>query len=123
MNAMAELFNRKIYFDSVRASLFNGVMSQQQVDGQNAILADWEGTYSANDLRFLAYALATTLHETASTCWPIEEYNHGEGQQYGVQDPVTKQVYFGRGSVQLPCADIYQQLAKKVGLTNSDDDL
>lgn len=119
---MAELFDRKIYFDAVRASLFNGVMSQQQVDGQNAIIADWEGTYSGpGDLRFLAYPLATTMHETASTMWPIEEYNHGQGQPYGVQDPETKQIYFGRGFVQLTWRDNYAKASKEMGFAPKSD--
>jgi hypothetical protein len=117
-------FNRKLYFDSVRASLFNGVMSQQQVDGQEAILADWEGSYSdQGDLRWLAYPLATTLHETAATMWPITEYGGGAGQPYGVKDPETGQTYMGRGYVQLTWRDNYRLATQKLGLTGSDDDL
>src|SRR5262245_30152095 len=71
---MPVTFDRKLYFDSVRPSLFAGKMNQQQVDGQNAILSEWEDEQPAEDLRWLAYPLATTLHETASTMWPIEEY-------------------------------------------------
>jgi hypothetical protein len=112
---MTELFNRKLYFDAVRASLFNGVMSQQQVNGQNAILADWEGSYSHNDLRWLAYPLATTMHETASTMWPVEEYGMGEGQPYGVKDPETGQTYYGRGYVQLTWRDNYAKASKAMG--------
>jgi hypothetical protein len=121
--AMTELFDRKVYFDQVRASLFNGVMSQQQVDGQNAILADWEGSYSANDPRFLAYALATTMHETASTCWPVEEYGKGSGQPYGQKDPETGQTYYGRGYVQLTWRDNYHNAAWLLDLVNTPDDL
>jgi hypothetical protein len=120
---MTELFDREVYFDSVRASLFGGVMSQQQVDGQNAILADWEGSYGDNDLRWLAYALATTMHETASTCWPIEEYGFGSGQPYGEKDPETGQTYHGRGYVQLTWRDNYRKATDKLGLTDTDDDL
>jgi hypothetical protein len=121
---MAELFDRKVYFDSVRASLFNGIMDQQQVDGQNAIIADWEGSYSGSgDLRWLAYALATTLHETASTCWPIEEYGKGSGQPYGQKDPETGQTYYGRGYVQLTWRENYAKATDELELTGADDDL
>lgn len=112
---MAELFDRTKYFDAVRGSLFSGTLTQQQVDGQNAILADWEGTYSENDLRWLAYALATTIHETASTMWPIEEYGKGAGQPYGVKDPETGQTYFGRGFVQLTWRANYANASKQLG--------
>jgi len=112
-------FDRKIYFDSVRPSLFSGTLSQQQVDGQNAILADWEGTYWENDLRWLAYALATTLHETASTMWPIEEYGSPAcgGADYAKEDPETKQRYYGRGFVQLTWRANYATADSKLGLT------
>lgn len=112
---MAELFDRTKYFDSVRASLFSGTLTQQQVDGQNAILADWEGSYSANDLRWLAYPLATTMHETASTMWPIEEYGKGAGMDYGKKDPETGQTYYGRGYVQLTWRDNYANASQKLG--------
>ena len=36
------MINRKIYFDNVRIMPFGGVMTQQQVDGQNIILDRWE---------------------------------------------------------------------------------
>ena len=91
-------FYRKVYFDSVRASLFGGALTQQQVDGMSAILTGWEElSPPLSDLRWLAYMLATTKHETASTCWPIEEYGKGQDMSYGKEDPETHQTYFGRG--------------------------
>src|SRR4030095_11585170 len=119
---MAELFDRTVYFDAVRASLFSGVMSQQQVDGQNAIIADWEGTYADNnsDLRHFAYALATTLHETASTMWPIKEYG-GENQPYGKPDADGK-CWYGRGFVQLTHKENYEKANDKLGLKGTPDD-
>jgi len=115
--------DRTKYFDSVRKSLFGGALTQQQVDGQNAILAVWEGTYAAkfDDLRWLAYPLATTLHETASTMWPIEEYGKGAGMSYGVKDPETGQTYYGRGFVQLTWRDNYKRATKELELTGDDD--
>lgn len=89
--------SRDIYFDRVRDSLFSGEMSQRQVDGQSFILDAWEKHRGQDDVRWLAYFLATTLHETASEMWPIEEYGHGKGYSYGKEDPETKQTYYGRG--------------------------
>ena len=104
------LYDRKTYFDLVRDSLFAGKMSQQQVDGQEHILDTWEDTRPEKDVRWLAYSLATTIHETASTMWPIEEYGKGKGQPYGVPDPVTGETYYGRGFVQLTWKDNYTKM-------------
>lgn len=113
-------FDREIYFDAVRP-LFGGALSQRQVDGQNAILTRWEDNPPSDDLRHLAYPLATTKHETASEMWPIEEYGKGEGQPYGVPDPETGQTYYGRGYVQLTWRDNYARATEELELTGDDD--
>jgi len=119
------LFDRKIYFDHVRGSLFGGQLSQQQVEGQEAILGEWElpqdPRAAMTDLRHLAYPLATTLHETASTMWPIEEYNKGKGMEYGEPDPETGFAYYGRGFLQLTWAENYQKATKELGLKGDAD--
>jgi putative chitinase len=56
-----------------RSRLFGGKFSAPQVQGLNAILDVWERDYAAKDDRWLAYALATTYHETAFTMGPIHE--------------------------------------------------
>jgi putative chitinase len=113
--------DRKAYFDVVRLSLFDGRMEQQQVDGQNAILDQWEKDWSKADLRWLAYELATTYHETGKAMWPIEEYGKGQGQSYGKQDPQTGQTYYGRGYVQLTWRDNYRKATVELGLKGKDD--
>jgi hypothetical protein len=120
------LFDRTAYFDSVRASLFAGTLSQQQVDGQNDIIDVWETLPSrfpdlALDLRWLAYMLATTYHETSQEMWPIEEYGKGAGMAYGKPDPETGQTYYGRGYVQLTWKDNYQRATTELELTGLDD--
>ena len=109
-------FDRQIYFDKVRSVPFGGSLSQEQVDGQNFILSAWEADPSSTDLRWLAYALATTFHETSATMRPIEEYGKGQGQPYGVPDPVTGQTYYGRGFVQLTWRDNYARADRELGL-------
>jgi hypothetical protein len=104
------MFERKSYFDSVRDSLFYGKMTQQQVDGQEFILDVWEDLHPGWDVRWLAYSLATTIHETASTMQPIEEYGKGKGQPYGVPDKETGETYYGRGFVQLTWKDNYKMM-------------
>src|SRR6185436_17133920 len=109
------MFDRKIFFDAVRGSLFHGAMTQRQVDGMNAILDAWEANPRAPDLRWLAYPLATTAHETGFTMWPIEEIGKGEGMSYGEPDPETGQTYYGRGFVQLTWRNNYARADEELG--------
>ena len=117
-------FDRETYFDEVRASLFDGALSQEQVDGQNAVLSLWEWQATGtpmSDLRWLAYMLATDFHETAFTCWPIEEIGKGAGYDYGEPDPETGQTYYGRGLVQLTWKSNYDRATKELSLTGERD--
>jgi hypothetical protein len=117
-------FDRTIYFDSVRASLFSGKLSQQQVEGQEAILGEWEvqpWNTPMVDVRWLAYMLATTYHETSQKMWPIEEYGKGSGQPYGQKDPQTGQTYYGRGYVQLTWRENYAYATQQLGLKGDAD--
>lgn len=115
------VFDRKVFFDSVRASLFGGTLSQQQVDGMNFKLSRWEAHPLSDDLRHLAYPFATAKHETASTMWPIEEYGKGKGKKYGVPDPRTGKIYYGRGDVQLTWYDNYYKATVALSLPPEDD--
>ena len=105
------MIDAKKFFDGIRASLFNGRLAQQQVDGINAILDGWLHR-KLTDLRWLAYMLATVYWETAHTMWPIEEYGRGRGYAYGVPDPMTGQAYYGRGFVQLTWRRNYEAMGK-----------
>ena len=118
------LFDREIFFGAVRGSLFHGAMTQRQVDGMNAILSAWEENPRSDNLRWLAYPLATTAHETGFAMWPIEEYGRGEGMSYGKQDPETGQTYYGRGFVQLTWRENYARADKELcyGTTAEDWD-
>jgi putative chitinase len=118
------IFNRKIFFDEVRHTLFNGSLSQQQVDGLNFKLDQWEETpYHPTDLRWLANPLAQSYHETGATMWPIEEYGKGSGYEYGVQDPDTGQTYYGRGDMQLTWRENYARAARELLLAGTANDL
>lgn len=112
------MFDRQIFFDAVRGAPFSGSLKQSQVDGMNAILDAWERDYEGSDLRWLAYPLATTYHETAQEMWPIEEYGKGSGASYGKPDPTTGQTYYGRGFVQLTWRENYARADKELGLTD-----
>jgi putative chitinase len=110
------MINRQFFFDHVRANLFDGHMQQSQVNGMTAILDYWESKLSDDDDRWLAYALATTFHETAFTMQPIEEFGKGRGHPYGKPDPKTGQTYYGRGFVQLTWLSNYQKMGNLLGV-------
>ncbi len=119
--ATSHIINREHFFSTVRSNLFHGKLKQAQVNGMNAILDEWEKSYANNDDRFLAYMLATTFHETATTMQPIEEYGKGKGHAYGKPDAVTGKAYYGRGYVQLTWKANYEKFAKllKTDLVNN----
>jgi hypothetical protein len=91
-----------------------GKLSQSQVIGIEAIIDEYQDR-RLNDLRYLAYILATSWHETAGTMQPIEEYGKGHGHEYG--NPVNGIAYYGRGYVQVTWMNNYEKLthANKMG--------
>ena len=85
----------------------------------NFILNDQDIT----DLRWAAYMLATTKHETADTLLPIEEYGKGVNKPYGVEITVTDEnglthinKYYGRGYVQLTWDYNYKTISEKLNM-------
>ena len=108
--------NRGFFFTHIRRIMFSNVLQQSQVDGINAILDAWEAKYAEGDDRWLAYALATTYHETDQHMQPIEEYGKGRGMPYGKPDPTTGKVYYGRGFVQLTWERNYKTMSDLLGV-------
>lgn len=115
------MFDRDKFFDSLRGSGLFPKFTQQQVDGINFKLDQWEEHHPEDDLRWMAYAFATSYHETSQKMWPIEEYGKGSGMSYGKPDPVTGQTYYGRGDVQLTWKDNYARATKELGLSGAND--
>ncbi len=123
--------NLEVFFDSVRASVFDGGMSRPQVAGMNVLLSVWQEDYSANDPRWLAYCLGTTFHETAATMQPIEEYGSDAraNRLYGIEGNNPKRArrmgntkrgdgarYKGRGFVQLTWKNNYRRAGRVFGV-------
>lgn len=97
-----------IFFEAIRSAPFDGSLSQTQVSGINAILAAFDAAW-VSDLRFRAYMLATTFHETGRTMQPVEEIGKGQGRAYGHPTGPWHQVYYGRGDVQETWLANYQK--------------
>lgn len=105
--------NRATFFSKIRASLFSGALTGSQVSGIEAILAEAERRNEP--LNNVAYALATSQWETAKTMQPIREYGKGKGRKYGVPAGPYRNVYYGRGLVQLTWLFNYEKAKKKLG--------
>lgn len=104
------------FYREVRDQIFHGKLSTQQYDGMEAIINKWHLS-GFTDLRWLAYMLGTTYHETAGVMYPIEEYGKGRGRTYGKKfkqsgKPYTypDKLYYGRGYVQLTWYDNYERM-------------
>lgn len=108
------MIDRKKFFRTIRKTLFGGSLTQDQVNGMEAILDEWDLRHIPR-IEYLAYMLATTKWETASTMQPIREYGRGKGRKYGRKDAKTGHAYYGRGFVQLTWATNYQRASKEIG--------
>lgn len=64
--------NRDTFFSYVRKAPFGGRLTQAQIGGMNAILAEWDSR-KLLDNRWLAYMLATAFHETGGKMQPLRE--------------------------------------------------
>jgi len=118
--------NRDAFFATVRANPFGGALTRGQVDGLNALLDAFGKITPPLDLRWQAYMLGTTFHETARTMQPIEEIGKGRGRAYGHPAGPWHQVYDGRGDVQLTWQQNYvhaTQRLRALGMIGSDVDL
>ncbi|WP_207388212.1 hypothetical protein [Lichenihabitans psoromatis] len=105
------MIDRAAFFDTVRASLFGGWLSSFQVEGMTLILDEWERR-KLTDTRHLAYALATTFHETGAKMQPVRE---GGGEAYLKAKPYYPWV--GEGLVQVT----WEVNARKFGATKPGD--
>jgi putative chitinase len=109
------MFDLLKLFHSLDIALFKGKMTESQEDGHTILLAEAHKRHWT-DLRWLAYLLATVYHETARTMQPIDEFGKGRTQPYGVKDPKTGQIYYGRGYVQLTWKANYERFEKRLNV-------
>jgi putative chitinase len=109
------IMNRAIFFEGFRHNLAKS-LTGQQVQGTTAILDAWDKD-GDKDPRKLAYALATSWHETATRMWPIKEFGLGHGHPYG-KPGRDGQAAYGRGFVQLTWATNYEKFDHALSLGN-----
>jgi putative chitinase len=79
------MIDPKIFFAHVKLQF--GKLKQSQVNGFNTILSKWD-ELKGEDLRFLAYSLATAWHETGTTMQPITEL--GKKAYFNKYEPTTR---------------------------------
>lgn len=113
------------FYDSIRLFFPKAKLTAKQVEGTDALLNYWIEHIRATDpdIRKLAYVLATTFHETATTMQPINEYGKGKGKPYGkkikhsgVPYQLPNQLYYGRGFVQLTWFENYELIGRLIGV-------
>lgn len=84
--------NIQIFLQEINRSLFNGLMSDNQRDGLTIKLIAFEN-YRITDIRWSAYMLATSFHETARTMQPVEEIGKGRDKPYGQKLKYNRKPY------------------------------
>jgi len=114
-------FDRKVFFDLYRDTF--GKLSHDQVDGLGFLLSFFEQQRAYDDLLLpqIAYMLATTKHETASTFQPISErgrrdYFRKYDGRFGNVRAGDGWQYRGRGYVQLTFYDNYDKMGDIIGV-------
>lgn len=120
------MINKEITFTKIRKDF--GKLSQKQVEGFDAIFDAWDKS-DYTDIRWLAYMLATAWHETDKKMQAIEEYGKGKGKPYGktlkyakdkrgnhIPYTDTKNLFYGRGLVQLTWYELYVKMGKLLGI-------
>lgn len=80
--------NRKLFFDHIRTAVFNGRLTQGQVDGLNRLIEVWTSDYGDYPDAFLAYCLGTGAWETGYTMQPITE--RGPRSYFNKYEPGTR---------------------------------
>lgn len=114
--------NKQKFIDQISITLFNGRLTQKQVEGINFKLDAFDKA-GITDNRWKAYMLATSYHETAKTMQPIEEYGKGKGRPYGSKLKQNRKpyeypdkIYYGRGDVQLTWYENYELMGKLLNI-------
>ena len=126
--------DRAAFYTQIRASLFHGRLTQNQVDGLEGLLDAFE-THADGSADTLAYGLATAYHETGARMTPVREGFADSDREArrrvlglaalrGPRSAVARyarpagphgHVYYGRGHVQLTWLDNYAASSADAG--------
>jgi hypothetical protein len=106
--------NPKVFFDFIRGNF--GDLTQPQVDGYNALLAEY-GTSGWQDHRWFAYLLATAWHETDFTMQPVKEA-FWEPEVWRERH-LRYFPWYGRGFVQLTWSTNYARADHELNLAGT----
>lgn len=126
---MLTIKNQTTFFSYIRRAPFGGRLTQNQIDGINVILEQWE-FYKLTDRRWLANILAQIFHETGGKLQPIRETNAStdaqaksrleaawkSGELGSVKTPYWRDGWFGRGFIQLTHKVNYEKLGDELGV-------
>jgi len=115
--------NKEIFLEKIKPMF--GKLNQEQADAFNLLMKSYPTDVP---LTWVAYALATTFHETAQTMQPVTEYGPKSyfakydagtkiGKALGNTQPGDGYRYRGRGFVQLTGRSNYEKMSR---LTNED---
>lgn len=123
------MFDKKKFFNAVRR-LF-GKLNQKQVEGIEAILDHWINS-PLNDIRWLAYILATAWHETGTRMEAVREGFKDTDKESIAHVAMLKakgkirrnyalphengNSYYGRGLVQLTHGYNYTTMGEEIGI-------
>ena len=114
--------NTPIFLREINTSLFNRWMNDSQREGIIVKLTEF-GNHHITDIRWSAYMLATSFHETARTMQPVEEIGKGRGKPYGQKLKYNRKpyiwpdkIYYGRGDVQLTWYENYLNMGRILNL-------
>lgn len=109
-----EKYDKKIFFDEIRRSLFKR-LTIAQVEG---IEAKMEAFVDAKfPLSWAAYALATSYHETAGKMVPVREGLNASDDWR--KRKLRYYPWYGRGDVQLTWESNYRKADKELGLNGA----
>lgn len=100
------------FFASVRTSLFHGKLTSGQVQGMEAKIQS--GVEAKFPLSWMAYALATSYHETAQRMLPVREGL--SASETWRKKNLRYYPYYGRGDVQLTWKENYERADRELNL-------
>ncbi len=132
----ALMLNGAAFFAVLRERLFDGSLSQSQVDGINRLVAAFT-LYGSGDRRHLSYGCATSYHETGRRMQPVREGFAATDAQaraavanllqrgkistnYALPNKYGKSFY-GRGDVQLTHERNYAAMGLLIGVDLAKD--